>query len=181
MWLTAANLLSMYRPVAALLCVYTISADAWFYAALIYVTAIITDLADGIIARKLNEATPLGGLIDHSCDALFVVFMLGFWASQGLLTFILPLLIIFAFTQYVLDSQALAGQSLRTNHLGRWNGIAYFALAGIPIGIHLLALPGILLDAISWLAWLLVVSTCLSILDRAHTLYGVKRSQTIKR
>jgi phosphatidylglycerophosphate synthase len=176
MWLTAANLLSLYRPVAALLCAYTITADAWFYAALIYLTAVVTDLADGSIARRLNQATPLGGLIDHSSDALFVVFMLGFWASQGLIPFALPLLIIFAFTQYVLDSKVLAGQSLRTNHLGRWNGIAYFALAGIPIGINWLGLPAILLDAIPWLAWLLVISTCLSILDRAQTLYRMKKS-----
>ena len=172
---TAANLLSFYRPVAAVLCAYTISTEHWLYAAAIYLAALLTDIADGIIARKLGTDSPLGGLIDHACDALFAVILLAAWSGSGLMTPLLPLLVALAFLQYVLDSKALSGQPLKPSRLGRWNGIAYFGLAGIPIGGHLLGIDALLAAGwISWAAWLLVLTTVLSMLDRALILYRTR-------
>ncbi len=178
--LNAANLLSFYRPFAAILCVYTLSAEHWLYAAAIYLAALLTDLADGIIARKLGTDSPLGGLIDHTCDAVFVVILLAAWSANGLMTPLLPFLVALAFLQYVLDSKALSGQRLKPSRLGRWNGIAYFGLAGIPIGGQLLGIDEMLAGWISWAAWLLVLSTVLSMLDRGQILYRTRAGNQVR-
>jgi hypothetical protein len=84
---------------------------------------------------------------------------------------VLPLLIVIAFSQYVLDSYFLhRDKQLRMSRLGRWNGILYFAplviiaLARLPVpwglGRPLLGLATVV-------SWVLVLSTVASILDRA--------------
>jgi hypothetical protein len=86
--------------------------------------------------------------------------------------FVLPVLIALAFAQYVLDSYFLhRRKALRMSRLGRRNGILYFvplvvlALAWLPrtpTGVRE-ALAG--LGAVA--SWALVLSTLVSIADRA--------------
>ncbi len=127
--------------------------------------AIASDYFDGIVARRMQTASPRGQLFDHSTDFLFVTSGLFAAASTGLLTIWLPILIVLAFSQYVLDSYFLYRQKqLRMSFLGRWNGIFYFApllliafdrLVAVDLGI-----------ALQGLAWLLLFTTLLSIADR---------------
>ena len=77
----------------------------------------------------------------------------------------LPVLIPLAFIQYVLDSQALAGEKLRTNGLGKANGIGYYALGALIVLPHALQLgpPA----GLAWgVGWLLVASTLVSMAER---------------
>ena len=53
--------------------------------------------------------------------------------------------------------------------IGRYNGIAYFVVIGTGIGLNLLSLE-VLLPVLYWGAWLLVVASLASMLDRAVTL-----------
>ena len=71
-----------------------------------------------------------------------------------------------AFAQYALDSRALAGRPLRASALGRWNGIAYFVLLGIPVVRDGLAIGWPPDALVRVLGWALVATTCASILDR---------------
>lgn len=135
------------------------------------VAAIITDYFDGIVARTTGTASSAGQLFDHATDFLFVTAGLSGAAYAGLVTPLLPPLIVVAFCQYVLDSRFLyRDKQLRMSFLGRWNGLLYF----VPLVVLALArlefLAGfseMLSAAAAWLGWLLVVSTMLSIADRA--------------
>jgi phosphatidylglycerophosphate synthase len=132
--------------------------------------AIVTDIADGKVARAQGTASAAGQLFDHSTDCLFVSGALFGAAYAGLVTPLLPALVLFAFAQYVLDSRFLHRQKqLRMSAIGRRNGVLYF----IPPLILALAvlLPGFLADILRrlayWFAWVLVLSTLISIVDRA--------------
>ena len=99
----------------------------------LFVAACASDFADGGLARRLGQASSLGGLLDHATDATLMVCGLAALAARGLSPALLPLLVAAAFTQYVLDSRAAAGRPLRPNPIGRWNGIAYYVYLGTPL------------------------------------------------
>jgi phosphatidylglycerophosphate synthase len=170
MWLTWANGLSAIRLIAAGPCAWAIVESQWLMAACLFMIAVITDLADGYVARRFDMESALGGLIDHSIDAIFVTVALGAFALRDALPMILPLLVAISFIQYVLDSNVLTGRALRSSFLGRWNGIAYYGLAGIPIGLALLEINLIAPGWIMAAGWILVASTVVSMLDRAQAL-----------
>ena len=48
-----------------------------------YMTAMLTDALDGIIARKTNQITALGKLLDPIADKLSLVTLLGLFVSAG--------------------------------------------------------------------------------------------------
>lgn len=132
--------------------------------------AIATDYYDGIVARARGTASAAGQVFDHSTDFLFVTGGLSGASTAGAVPVILPILIVAAFSQYVLDSYFLYRQKkLRMSVLGRWNGILYFvplvviALARLPVPSSVAGALGALALAVSWL---LVVSTVASIIDR---------------
>lgn len=136
----------------------------------VFCAAIATDLADGPLARRRGEATPFGGFFDHATDAVFVASGLGALAWLGGVPVWLAPLLLAAFVQYTLDSQALAGEPLRASRLGRWNGIAYFVALGTPVVRDGLGL-GFPADAlVRAFGWLLVASTLASMADRALAL-----------
>ena len=169
-WVTRANLLSLARPVLAPWLAHAIASGSTATALLLFVGAVLTDLVDGRVARRYAEVSSLGGLIDHTSDALFVSIGLAALAHAGLVPWLLPIGVAAAFVQYAVDSRAIAGRPLRASSLGRWNGIAYFVLLGVPVVRDALGLawppPGLVLG----LAWLLVASTLASMLDRALAL-----------
>ena len=169
-WLTWANGLTLLRLIAIGPAAWAIVTGQWLLAAGLFVLAAITDLADGPVARRYGHVSPLGGLFDHGTDALFVSTTLGALAAAGYLNPYLSVLVALAFIQYMFDSKALAGAELRTSVLGRNNGIAYFVMVGIPVIREALGLSWPPLAWIGALAWLLVLSTAASMLDRAVTL-----------
>ncbi len=166
MWFTWANLLTGVRLASIGPCAYAVVADSWPWAAGLFVLAVATDLLDGLVARRFNHASALGGLFDHATDALFVVVMLGALAHQNYLPYLLPCLVAAAFVQYMLDSRSLAGRNLRTSWLGRSNGIAYFVVVGVVIIRNALELAWPADVWIERLAWLLITTTVISMFDR---------------
>jgi phosphatidylglycerophosphate synthase len=166
MWLTWANGLTAMRALLAIPCAALVASQHWTAAALLLSIAIVTDLLDGPVARRFNQTSPLGGLLDHATDAAFVVMLLGALATLGYVPWLLPLLVLASFLQYVTDSQALRGKSLRASWLGRANGIAYFVVAAIPVYRGALDLPWPQDAVIAGLAWLLILSSAVSMLDR---------------
>lgn len=163
-WSTRANGLTLLRLLAAPALVAAVLTGESSAAAALFAFAVATDLADGWVARRYREVTPLGGLADHGADALFVTAGSAALASRGELPLGLPVAIAFAFSQYVLDSRP--GSRLRGSSLGRWNGIAYFVALGIPIVRDALGLgwPGP--PVVRAFGWLLVATTIASVLDR---------------
>ena len=138
-----------------------------FAAIYCFAAAVATDFLDGYVARLRGEASRFGGFFDHLTDALFVAAGLGALGLLGRMPIILAPLILLAFLQYAVDSRILMGRPLRASQLGRINGIAYYVLLGGGLFFEALELNGPGGDALRLLGWLLVISTLLSILDRA--------------
>ncbi len=133
----------------------------------IFWLAVATDLLDGRVARRFGESSPLGGFLDHATDALFVASGLGAVAALGETPALLPPLVVIAFTQYALDSRVRAGRPLRASSLGRWNGIAYFVLLGVPVVRDALGLGWPPAEWVRAMGWALCASTVLSMGERA--------------
>ncbi len=166
LWLTRANGLTLVRLIAAPMIAIAISSDAALAATAIFSLAVATDVADGIVARRFGEASSLGRLIDHTTDAIFVSVGTAALACAGELPVLLPTLIAASFVQYALDSRNPQADGPRPSSLGRWNGIAYFAVLAVPIVRDTLGLRWPDPTFVTALGWLLVVSTLVSIADR---------------
>jgi phosphatidylglycerophosphate synthase len=160
--LTAVRLL-LAVPFAALMA----RPDAWSaaLAGLALAAAVATDVLDGMIARRRGTVTPSSGLFDHTVDCLFVTAGLAAAAGRDAVPWMLPVLVALAFAQYVADSYWVqGGRALRASALGRWNGMLYF----VPLVGDVLARLGVAAcrPIVTALAWILVVSTIVSMGDR---------------
>ncbi len=174
-WGTLANLLTLGRVVCVPLLAVAVVGETWFTAFGLFWLAVATDFADGRLARSRGEASNLGGLLDHSADALFCSVGLGALAWLGIVPTPLPFLVALAFLQYMLDSRSIAGRRLRASLLGRWNGIFYFVLVGIPIVRDTLGLAWPGAGLVMVIGWALVVSTLVSMGDRAWAFVSSRR------
>lgn len=168
------NLLSISRAVLAPLAFWLIVEGNWQSASWILLAALVTDLADGQLARRWQQTSPLGGLLDHGSDAVLVTSILAALAVQQYVTPLLPVLVILAFSQYTLDSKALQGQPLRASKIGRYNGILYFIVSGFPILQPVVGWYPLSDQHILWFSWLLVASTIASMTDRGIALIRLK-------
>jgi len=169
-FVTWANALTSLRLFAAIPLYCSIVTGMWWLACTLFWLAVVTDLVDGRIARARGETSAFGGLLDHGSDATFVVSGLLALTAANQAPWPLPILVGAAFTQYVLDSKTLAGRPLRASVLGRWNGILYF----VPIGVVVtresdgLSVPSD--GCVLLVGWVLVLSTAISMSDRAWAL-----------
>jgi phosphatidylglycerophosphate synthase len=175
-WLTRANALTALRLALAPCLFAAIDAGRAPLASAIFFLAVVTDFADGWVARRFGEHSPLGGLADHAVDAAFVAVGTAALACQGALPAPLPPAIAAAFLQYALDSRLLVARGLRGSALGRWNGIAYYVIVALPIVRDALGLGwpgrGLLLA----LGWALVVSTLVSMAQRVALVARARRA-----
>lgn len=133
--------------------------------------AIVTDTLDGRVARMTGTASAAGQVFDHTTDCLFVTSGLLGAAFIGQVPWVLPVLVITAFTQYVLDSYFLHQRKhLRMSTLGRWNGVLYFVplvlLASARLPLFDLLEP-LLRTCVTLVAYGLIGSTLASMADRA--------------
>ena len=169
-WLTAANAVSLARLVAAPYSLVLALDERWLLASVIFVGAVVSDMLDGYLARRAGKESALGGLLDHSADAIYVTLTLWALAHTGVIPGFLPFLVGCAFLQYVLDSRAMAGQPLKTSRLGRWNGIAYFVLVGVIVIRNALGVAWLPDDAIWLFGLVLLTTTFLSMFERLHAM-----------
>jgi len=178
-----ANLLTLLRLLLALPVGLALANDELLSAsalALCLIIAIASDILDGKVARTFGTASARGQIFDHTTDFIFVTAGLAGAAGANLVPEILPILISLAFSQYVLDSYFLYRQkSLRMSSLGRWNGVFYFGPLLLIASARLLEknqwAAEAALTVLSLLAWALVISTVISILDRAIAPFNIKQ------
>jgi phosphatidylglycerophosphate synthase len=132
----------------------------------VWAIALITDFADGPVARRRGTVTALSGTFDHTTDFIFVTSGIVAGASRGAFPWILPVLIVAAFAQYFIDSYWIHRRAkLRGSKLGRYNGILYF----IPPCADALVRLGFtwLRPLLTIFVWMLVGSTLVSMIQRA--------------
>ena len=106
--LTWANALTSLRLLLCLPVYLLIEQQRWLPCVLCLFVAVLTDVFDGKMARKLHQASPMGGFFDHATDALFVTFGCLALASIDIINPWLAWLIPIAFIQYSVDSRLLA-------------------------------------------------------------------------
>ena len=174
--LTWSNALTTTRLVAAPFFLCALAQEAVVASALIFWAAVATDVADGRVARARGETSNLGGLLDHATDASFVALGLQALAMQGAVPAALPVLVVAAFVQYMLDSKSLTGRALRASWLGRWNGILYFVPLGVVVTRDLVGLGWPSDAVVHGLGLALVATTLVSMVDRAWTLIQTRRA-----
>ena len=166
-WWTWANGLSLSRLAIAPFTAFAIIEDSFLSGVILFSAAVFTDIIDGPIARRRGEASPVGGKIDHGSDAVYVSLCLAALAYEGIISWVLPPLVIVAFLQYLFDSKALKNQNpLRSSQLGRYNGIAYFVLVGIAVIQGALAWTLFSPNSLQVLSWLLIATTAISMRNR---------------
>ncbi|MCH2188034.1 CDP-alcohol phosphatidyltransferase family protein [Myxococcota bacterium] len=175
-WLTFANGVTSIRLLLAPLLVWAVARHRVALGAILFFLAVVTDMADGRIARRRGEVSVLGGVLDHATDAFFVSMGLAAYAFRGATPSLLPPVIALAFIQYALDSRALSGRPLRTSRIGRSNGLAYYVLLGLLVLRN--ALQGDASDSIFLygLGWVLVVTSLVSMVDRGLAWRATRRA-----
>ncbi len=172
-----ANALTLSRLTLAPILVVAVVRESHLAASAIFFLAVATDVADGNVARRLGVASPRGAFFDHVVDAIFCSAGTAALAYAGALPAILPPLIALAFLQYALDSRIMSVRGLRGSVLGRWNGIAYYAIVAIPIVRDALGLAWPDGFWVTMLGWGLVLTTVASMLDRARLLFRNRSSR----
>ena len=171
------NLLSVSRVLLSAVMFWAVFQSYWTTAVAVLWLAVLTDLLDGLIARRLGAVTPLGGVLDHGSDAIFVTVTIAAGVTHGWAPAALVVMIPAAFLQYVLDSRVLKGEKLRASQLGRYNGISYFVFAGFPVMQIVLDVTIVPFHLFEWLGWGLVITTAISMADRAYSLLARDRER----
>jgi phosphatidylglycerophosphate synthase len=164
---TWSNGLTSLRLLSAPFSYCAIVSGSWGLACSIFWLAVVSDVMDGRLARARGESSAFGGVLDHASDATFVSLGLFALVLTDSVPFVLPFLVLAAFVQYVLDSRILSGRTLRASRLGRWNGILYFAPLGTIVTREALSLSIPPDQIVMATGWALVVSTSISMADRA--------------
>jgi len=77
------NLLTLLRMALLPAIVWRYRRGDTFGALAVYVIAMLTDAVDGIIARRFNQITSLGKLLDPVADKLSLLTLLGLFVSDG--------------------------------------------------------------------------------------------------
>lgn len=97
MELTAASKITLLRILLTPFIIYAMINQSWVIALVLFAMAIITDFLDGYVARKYNQTSQLGVLLDPVADKILLISTLGlflYWFDhnriiQGLLLFLI--------------------------------------------------------------------------------------------
>lgn len=77
------NFLTVVRIALLPVVVWRFCADDKIGALIAYLAAMLTDAVDGFIARRFNQVTSLGKLLDPLADKLSLITLLGLFVSDG--------------------------------------------------------------------------------------------------
>ena len=132
-----STLITASRAFLAFSLFFLIVKDEYSFALSIFLLGVASDFLDGHIARKRGEDSSLGGFFDHSCDALFVTTGFLALAISGSETYFLIGLIPISFIEYSWDF-ITNRTPLTPTFIGRFNGISYYVLIGIWLGVKAL-------------------------------------------
>ncbi len=137
---TYPNAITLMRPVATgpfLWCCRHAPADIGYglAALLLFGLIVASDTLDGWMARRRQQESALGRVLDHVCDVSFILMALGFFVLQGWAPWWLPVAIAWAFGLYASRSWWLTvgttGPTLIGSRLGHLGGILNYGAVGL--------------------------------------------------
>ncbi len=97
--------ITISRILLAVLFSYVYFLPILWLAVIIFSIAVITDIIDGIIARKLDICTTFGSYLDVTADFLLIFIIYISFIIDGLYPIWLLFLIVFMFIQFVITSR----------------------------------------------------------------------------
>ncbi len=169
MRMTLANQLTLIRLIAVvpvMVALYLPFGWARIVAVVIYVGAILTDYFDGIVARRSNEVTGFGKLMDSIADKALIVSIFFALVGEGsMAAWMAAIMVIREFAVTGLRMVALeAGEVIAAN---RW-GKAKMNAQSLAVFILLLGEPGAsgwrgVMAEIGW--WAMLVAVVLTLLS----------------
>lgn len=140
MW-NIPNLLTLFRlfliPIF-ILCFYSGSENARFWAAFVFWLAAITDALDGYLARRLQQSTPFGAFLDPVADKVMVAVALvliavdsiSLWVTIPAIIMISREIVISALREWMAELGKRA--NVAVSNLGKYKTIAQMlALIGL--------------------------------------------------
>jgi len=131
----------------------------------IFVGASLTDYLDGWVARKYNQATPLGAFLDSMADKLLVAAMLILLMEEKVITsyFVVAVLVILLRELYISGLREYVGRTKTSvSWYGKWKTVAQMVSSIFLLGFYAFSLPVFVFQAG---LGLLTVSAFLSILS----------------
>ena len=94
-FISLANLLTISRLVITPFLIYTILKDQYLISGILVIAAVVSDWLDGIIARKTNDVTKHGELLDPAVDKIFTISVLVAFVEKHLIsTFVVFLIVL---------------------------------------------------------------------------------------
>ncbi|KQM83749.1 CDP-alcohol phosphatidyltransferase family protein [Agromyces sp. Leaf222] len=141
---TIPNVLSMLRLVLVPFFLWAVVAGEYVTALVVLVAASLTDLLDGYLARRLDQITRLGQLLDPAADRLYIFAALVGLAANSLVPWWIVIVIVARDVFLLILGVVLANHGygpLPVHQLGK---VATFALFfGLPVIMLGLAFPAV--------------------------------------
>jgi cardiolipin synthase len=141
---TVPNVLSMLRLLLVPVFLILVVAGAYVPALIVLVTASLTDLLDGFLARRFNQVTRLGQLLDPAADRLYIFAALIGLAANELVPWWIVIVIVARDALIVVLGIVLANHGygpLPVHQLGKAATFALFT--GLPVIMLGLAFPAV--------------------------------------
>ena len=141
---TVPNVLSMLRLLLVPVFLILVVAGAYVPALVVLVTASLTDLLDGFLARRFNQVTRLGQLLDPAADRLYIFAALIGLAANELVPWWIVIVIVARDALIVVLGIVLANHGygpLPVHQLGKAATFALFT--GLPVIMLGLAFPAV--------------------------------------
>lgn len=150
---TIPNLLSLVRLVLIPVFLWLLGTSQYGWALVVIVVSSLTDFVDGWIARRFDQVSRVGQLLDPAVDRLFIFTTLIGLAWQGLLPWWLVILIVARDAGLIVLGIILAAHGygpLPVHHLGKV--ATFFLLFALPTIVLGAALPAVAAfsDPLGW-------------------------------
>ncbi len=182
---TKSNMLSTFRvflviPIFFLILNFNDAYSYRVYAVLLMVLGVITDLLDGYLARKFNEITEFGKIIDPLADKVNIVtiIVLLYYMDElpGYYFWIIVLRDVIIFTGGIIVSN-IVGKVLPSNLLGKITvlSIGFFIIATV---LDLRSITW-LYESLKYLSLLLSVGSVIGYAIRGIELVKWKKNETV--
>ncbi|MCX7991056.1 MAG: CDP-alcohol phosphatidyltransferase family protein [Proteobacteria bacterium] len=84
MYLNLPNLITLFRIFLIPFYIYELMIDNFWSALALFIIGSLSDLLDGLLARRLNQVTSLGKFLDPLADKLFFLFSLSIMSYKNL-------------------------------------------------------------------------------------------------
>lgn len=160
------NILSTIRILLVGVFIYTFLKGSYVGSVIIYVSAFLTDLLDGYLARRFDWTSKIGKVLDPFADKLMLVAVLACFYSIGKLN--KWILIVIACVEFIMIAVSAVLYFRKVVVYADWFGKIATGLFGVAI---LLTFVNIIYNSCLWYEYVYIAAVTASLIAFVH--YGV--------